>query len=418
MSWNSRRLHGAVFAGAIAQCVLVSTASAEPAPPFRELLAQTATTAPRLAEAQSRVAQAEGLARQAAARPNPSLSLGAENFAGSSPYTGISRTETTLSVQQPFELGGKRAARITSARAAIEAARAQATLSSAEFAFQLAQAYAQAEAAEQRVKLAADSLALAQEDARVAGILVQAGKEADVRRVQAEAAVQAARAGADQADAERVTAFARLTALSGSPVPFEAVSASLLAHADTVEAPRLDPLSGPAYAAALADREAAAQRIRVERTRARPDLIVQFGVRRLSGDDATAFVGGISGQIPLFDRNRGNISAAQAELAGAEARLNAARLDAQAEARSGTYRIQAAASRLSAARSGEAAAAEAYRLSRVGYESGKLPLIELLSARRNVTEARAQILSAQLERLDAEATLARLQGIAPFGDQP
>src|SRR3546814_14088179 len=44
----------------------------------------------------------------------------------------------------------------------------------------------------------------------------------------------------------------------------------------------------------------------------------------------------------LFDRNRGNISAAQAELASAEARLNAARMDAEAAARSGSARVSAA----------------------------------------------------------------------------
>jgi len=63
------------------------------------------------------------------------------------------------------------------------------------------------------------------------------------------------------------------------------------------------------------------------------------------------------------------------------------------------------------------AADEAYRLTRIGYQGGKLSLAELNAARRTLTEARAQTLDARLERLGAEAMLARLQGVAPFGDQ-
>ena len=89
--------------------------------------------------------------------------------------------------------------------------------------------------------------------------------------------------------------------------------------------------------AAQAEREAAARRVRVERTRAIPDVTVSAGVRRFSGDDSRAVVAGISAPLPLFDQNRGNVNAAQGELLAAEARLNAARLDAEAELRTALY---------------------------------------------------------------------------------
>jgi len=63
----------------------------------------------------------------------------------------------------------------------------------------------------------------------------------------------------------------------------------------------------------------------------------------------------------------------------------------------------------------EATAAEAYRLTRIAYEAGKSPLVELTNARRALAEARTQTIEAQLQRLRAEAGLARLQGRAPFG---
>ncbi len=408
----------AALLGASAVALAAVPALADPAPPFSVLLRQ-AQSAPRLAESRAEVAQASGLAAQGATRPNPTVSLGSENFAGTSPFRNFGAAETTLSIEQPLELGGKRAARIAAGRAGVAAAEARFVESTADFGFDLAAAYAEAEAAERRVILAQETLTLAIDDARVASALVKAGKEADLRAVQANTAVLAARAGVEAARSAKESAFGRLTALAGAATPITAIPISLLAHADRPEAPPVpDPMASPAYRAALAARTSAARKVQVERTKSTPDLTVSVGVRRLAGDDATAMVGGISMPFPIFDRNRGNISAARAELTGAEARLNAAQLDAEAGSRSGVARAQAALARIAAAREGETTAEEAYRLSRVGYEGGKLPLIEVLNARRALAEARTQTLDARLERLAAEAALARLQGVATFGDQP
>jgi cobalt-zinc-cadmium efflux system outer membrane protein len=408
----------AVLLGALASIPPLAGAQAEPAPTYRALLEQAQASAPRLAESRSDIARSEGLALQAAARPNPTLGVEVENFAGGGPFRGAGLTETTAQIEQTLELGGKRRARAAAGRAEVDAARARSIQSRADFAFDLADAYAQAEAAERRVDLAEEAVALAVEDARIANALVKAGKEADLRAVQARAAVQAARAAHDGARAASAAAFGKLTALAGSPRPLTEIVASLLDHADRSETiPQPDPMAAPSYLSAQAAREAAARRVRVERTKGTPDVAVSLGVRRFNGDEATAMVGGFSAPFPLFDRNRGAISAAQAELAGAEARLNAARLDAEAETRSATARAVAAHSRIAAARESEMAADEAYRLTRIGYQGGKLALAELNTARRALTEARAQTLDARLERLGAEAILARLQGVAPFGDQ-
>jgi cobalt-zinc-cadmium efflux system outer membrane protein len=179
---------------------------------------------------------------------------------------------------------------------------------------------------------------------------------------------------------------------------------------------QIDLLSTPAVIAAQAEREAAARRVRVERTRAVPDLTVSGGVRRSRADDSTAFVAGISIPLPVFDQNRGNITAAQAELQAAEARLTAARLDAQADLSTARFQIDAAVTQVRAAAEAEASAEEAFRLTRLAYEGGKSPLLELINARQALAEARNQTIAAQLARLRAEAGLARLQG-RPIGDR-
>ena len=393
-------------------------AAADPAPPFRDLLAQAQANAPRLAEAAASVRQAEGLARQAAARPNPTAGVEVENFSGSGPLSGTNSAETTFSIGQPLELGGKRGARIAAGRAGLEAARARLVQSRADYAFALADAYAQAEAADRQVALAQESLDLSDEVLRVARALVEAGKEAELRSLQAQAAVTSARAALDSARAERTGAFARLTALAGSPTAFTSLTESLLTVPVGASAVRvdIDVLTTPAVVAAEAEREAAARRVRVERTRAVPDVTVSAGVRRFSGDNSTAFVAGVSVPIPVFDQNRGNITAAQGELQGSEARLAAARLDAEADLRTARFQVEAAATRVVAATESEATAVEAFRLTRIAYEGGKSPLLELINARRSLADARTQTIEAQLARLRAEAGLARLQG-RPIGDR-
>ena len=416
---RSRALVAAIMGGALASSTLAGRVIAEPAPPYLELLRRAQGTSPRLAESEADVRRAAGLATQAGVRPNPVIGLEAEDFGGSKPYGGIDRSQFTLSASQAFELGAKRPARIEAGAASIQAARLLRDQQRSDFALLLATAYLQTEVAQRRSILADAALELAIEDARIAQVLVTSGKEAELRGLQAQTVVSTARAESGLAQAERSAALSSLTALAGSDVAFTSLGGSLLQHADRIEAIQpIDPLETPSYLAAKAQRDAAAKRVRVERTRATPDLTVSVGVRRIQESDATDFVAGVSMPIPVFDQNRGNVSAARAELQGAEARLNAARLDAEATIRSSTARLAASQARVAAAHDAERTGQEAYRLTRLGYQAGKLPLIEVLTARRSVSEAALQTLTASVERLNAEAELARLQGRTPFGDQP
>jgi cobalt-zinc-cadmium efflux system outer membrane protein len=316
---------------AVTPLLLVSAhASAEPVPSFPELLRQAQGAAPLLAEGEANVRAVQGRADQVGVRPNPVVALEVENFAGSRPYGGLGQSQTTLSASQTLELGGKRDARLAAGRAQVEAAQAQRRQASADFAYQLALAYVAAEVAQARVALLTQDMDRAQDDLRVAKALVNAGREAELRSVQAQAAVTAVRADIEGARADAQEALGRLSAMVASPSPYTKVGPSLLARAATLKLPDpAPPTASTVVAAAQAERDAAARRVNVERTRAVPDVTLSLGVRRLEGEGATALVGGISAPLPLFDRNRGSVSAARAELDAADARLRAARLDAE-----------------------------------------------------------------------------------------
>jgi cobalt-zinc-cadmium efflux system outer membrane protein len=398
----------------------IPRAWAEPAPPYRQLFQQAQMGAPRLGESAANVRVSQGFSLQASARPNPSIGFEAENFGSFGRANSVADAQQqTLTVGQLVELGGKREARMLAGEAGVNAAELRNRQVVIDFGYDLAIAYAGAEVAQGRVALFEDALMAAQEDLRAARALVNAGREADVRAVQAEAAVAAAAADLEAARAGALNAFSVLASLAGIPRPYTGVDASLLPLAGNLPPPpEAPPLVTPVVAAATAERDAAMRRITVEQTRAVPDVTASLGVRRLAGDNSTAFVGALSVPLPLFDRNRGNIAVALGQRDAAEARLNQARLDAENGYRSAAAQATAANARLTAGAQAEMAAAEAYRLARVGYDAGRTPLIELLLARRNLTTALGIELEARLARISAEAAIARLMGQIPFGEMP
>nr|WP_295670071.1 TolC family protein [Sphingomonas sp.] len=410
------RRRGLALTGSVASMVLASAAWADPAPPFAQLLRQ-AEQSPRVAALQADVARAQGLARQARARPNPSINVYAENFAGDLTDNARSEQQTTLQIDQPIELGGKRAARIAAGEAGVVAAQARGTDGRLAFVSELARAYAGAEIADRRIGLAEDEVEEATADLKVASALVASGKEARLRQVQSETELNTLQAELEAARAQHTLALARLSALAGVSMPYTSVSESLLdrLNAKPPSGP-IDPLQSTAVRAAEAERQAAARQVTVQQRLAIPNVTVQVGVRQLRVASGPAIVAGVSVPLPFFDRNTGNIAAARAELQGAEARAAVIRLDTEANSRAVGTLVEASDLRAVAAERAMATADEGYRLARIAYEAGKAPLIELLAARHNLGVARGSILDAAVARLDARILLARLSGLTLTGE--
>ena len=396
---------------AIATAV-TGSAWAEPAPSFEALLERIGLT-PTTVEAGALLDAAEARVRQARVRPNPELALEAENAFGSGPFSGYDNAETTLSLSQDLELWGRRGARVDVARADAGTAGLRRDLATIEAGARLALVYAEAEAAQRRFLLAEEALTVTIADTRAALILVEEGREPLLRGIQGESEAAAARATLDEAEAERDAAFARLTAVAMLPTPVTSIDTSLI---DRVPAAAgVTRGATPQVRVAEAERAAAESRIEVERIRARPDVRASLGVRRYEAEDATALTFGLSVPLPLFDRNRGNIEAAQADFRAADARLMGVRQEAEADRNAAQARLRASVSRVTASDAGVTAAEEAYRLSRIGFEAGRISQLELRSSRAALIAARNAAVDSRLARVRAEIDLARLQGRAPFG---
>jgi len=393
---------------------IISSVHAADAPPYAALLTQALAESPMLLEQQAEVGAASADAAQAKAWPNPKLDALAENL-GAPQSGGQSQRQNTFSLTQPLDAFGQRGAPVQVAERQVRVAEARRRQTQVGFAAELAMAYAAVEAAQARKVLAKEDLDRANEDHRATRAQVQAGKEADVRRAQASASVAAAQAASLAADMEVTQALDRLSMLAGASTPYTGVSGTLLntvSHYNGGAGMASD--DAPFVATALAEREALEAQAQVEQKKALPEVDVSAGVRHYGWSSQSGYLLGISASIPIFDRNDSGVAAARQRIAAADARVTVARLQAEATRRSAQAQVTASELRLAAATEGEKAASEAYRLGRIGYESGKTSLVELLAIRRALSEAKGLTIDAQLARVRALTALAQADGKLAF----
>lgn len=370
-----------------------------------QALEEAAARSPAVVAAEREVAAAEARIRQAGYRSNPELSLEVENVAGTGELRGLSRMETTVALNQRLDLGGRRGARVGAARAELAVQRLRLAIARADLAQSVREQFARAVALRERLEQADDNLAWARELARVAGILVDAGREPPLRGLRARSALAQAQAAREAAEAEEQAARSSLAALFGVSTPVVGVTGSSL---DLVPR-RVAPETSLEVRLADAERAAAEAGLRQQLAERRLDPAVGAGVRHVRETGDFGFVAGVSMPLQIFDRNRGNIAAARAAVAAADARRAGTLASTTARARNAIANVEAAQRRVSALeKSAVPEAAEALRLAQRSYEEGRASLLELLDARNAYTASQAQLTEARLALALATAELGRI----------
>lgn len=404
---------------AAASCVSVAQAQTEPPSlagqplSLQRVLELAGLDSPSLEAAQADVDAAEAARVVAGLRPNPSITIEAENVAGSGPYRGTESLETTTSFALPVELGGKRSARIGVAAARSDRARIESYIAMADLRLAVTQAYAEAAAAERRYDIAREGARIGAEALRVAELRVQAGRaspieveRANVARINADAEVE--RAG-------RLVDVARysLARMIGQPVVggFDG-EWFVRVQSGYGPMPEIDSAGTLAMAAAEADLAIADAGERLARAQRMPDLTVGAGARHMRETNDTAALFSLSIPLPLFNNGGAALAQASSERlrADAQRRLMAREVD-RAVAQAQAEAANAATTALAASGPATAAAEEAARIARIGYREGKFGQLELLDAERTLAETRRAAIDALLDYHNATARLERL--IAP-----
>ncbi|MBU2082787.1 MAG: TolC family protein, partial [Alphaproteobacteria bacterium] len=168
------------------------------------VLAEVRNASPEVRKAALETRAREADADQAGRWLNPSIGLELENFSGSGPLAGFDQTETTFSIAQTFQLGGKRSKRQRAARASAALATAECNAILRETELEAVTLFYELDAAVQLVRLADQSAELADTLSETVGKRVDAGAAAppELSRAKADAAALRAVAAQTRGDME------------------------------------------------------------------------------------------------------------------------------------------------------------------------------------------------------------------------
>jgi outer membrane protein, heavy metal efflux system len=289
---------------------------------LEEAVERAVTAAPELIASQEGIGAANASLRQAGVRPNPTLSVEAENFAGTGNFSVLEQPEVTVTYEQPFERGAKREARIAYAARGVDLAEAQARLARLELAQNVQRSFIDVQIADQIVWIAERRLETEKALQVEANRRVRGYKDPLFVGTRAAARVTAAELAVDEAKSRSQSARALLASYWGG-------DGSGLEIAGAIEK---SSATGQSVAEAdFAVREAALARanagVVVEQSRAVQDYSLNGGVRLLRETNDVVLVAGVTIPLGRFDRNQGNIERAQAERRRLEAEAEADRLE-------------------------------------------------------------------------------------------
>ncbi len=405
---------------AVAGLLGLATLSSPAQPPSAEplTLAQAIAAAlegnPELQGRQFALSAAEGRVTQAGVLPNPELSAEFENFAGTGAAKGTDALESTLTLSQVIELGGKRGRRIGVASAERESVELEQQARQLDVLAEVAQRFIAVVAAQEQLSLARQVETLAQNTLDAMDRRVRAARSPQAER--SRAAMVRIRARLDRQRAEQTLQGARLqlAALWGSGEwQFGEAQADLYAL-PVVEFARLAEriARNPELLRLATEARLREAELRLAQAQGRPNLQIGAGIRRLEESGDSAFVAALSIPLPLFDRNQGAIAEAQARSDLTAAQRKAAKTRARATLNALHQEFLVARQEAEALR-GEVIpqAEQALEQTESVFTRGRYSYLELVNAQRELMDARraaidaaadAHRLVAELERLVAE----------------
>jgi cobalt-zinc-cadmium efflux system outer membrane protein len=331
---------------------------------------------------------------------------------------GPKQLEWTL--QFPFEALWQRPRRVAAAQFNAQAVGQRLVWDALTLVAQTRSAHADAVIADRRLQLTIENADLAQ---RLAGIIEARLRAGDISELEARAArSDAARVQVVRRAVEHDRNLARLTlaAILGLDTladQFQPVAGDVLDPTSCgAEAARLEEAlaSRPDVRAAEIGIEAAAQRARWERSR----VLTLIGILDANGSGEEGFeLGpGVSGDLPIFFRNQGAASRAEAEIERASRQYAAVRNQVAADVRSAGVRVQQAQQAIAAWRDDIVPSLEVeQRQAESAYQAGEVPLFSLLDVSRRLVDGRLQLLNAEADLQRATIALERSIGRACAG---
>lgn len=281
-----------------------------------DAIARTLEAAPILEAMQENIAAAGAGILQAGVKPNPQIGADIENFTGTGPFSGLDRTEFTVSYAQRYERGGKRGLRTRLAHEDKKISVAEWHIRRLEVIQRVESAYVAAVVAKARLKSREQQVAIFEQIEAAIKKRVEAGRDPDlaaqnayVRLLGAQSRAAAAKLALDAAKLSLASLWqGRIDSFEVDESSFETLPNALMARTpDMVQ-------EGPDLVLWQRKQERTKASLALEKARAVQDPTFKVGLRYHQNSSDVAAVAGVSIPLAIHDTNRGNISRAKAHV--------------------------------------------------------------------------------------------------------
>ncbi|MFK5920636.1 MAG: TolC family protein [Verrucomicrobiota bacterium] len=383
---------------------------------LKNALALTLKGNPELIGFEYDIRSADALILQANLRPNPTLDTELEAFGGTGAFRGANSTESTLSLGQLIERGGKRNFRTNLARSQREVKRLEYEIKKRAVLVQTALRFIDVLEAQRRIIVNEEIVELTRQFEPVIKRRIEAGKGNPLELTKSKIAISSAMVELDQAKRALFSAREKLSAQWGVVEPrFSRVLGEFesIAPIAPLEELRNQLVTNPRLLSYKAEGERAKASLNLARATGKPDVTIWGGVRRYSISDDTAFVVGVSVPLPLFNRNQGGIRAASEQQQKVKAQRGAVVIQLSAELTAAYRKFTSSHAEIKVLRDEILPAAEiAQKQVKEGYQLGLFRYLEVLDTQRTLSTARLQLIQAFSNYRDALAQIEGLTGAA------
>ncbi len=264
---------------------------------------------PLLKSANATIQAAKGQLIQSHTYPNPSISISAENIAGSGQYSRFESAETTLSLSQTFPLGGKRFANQNVQQGFINFYQSALLTTESKLYILLGERYVNVLYA-QNWQDATNKLVRI--DTTIVSTLkrkLHAGNGSPLDLMTAQIQLSQSKIARDIANQKLHAAWKQLTLLMGqSNLKYRRILDKGLPHRlSSYKKLYVALLSSPTWKMQIVKTKVAYQKILLANKEIWPDLSVSIGARHFADTHENSLVADFSLPLPIYDQNQGNI---------------------------------------------------------------------------------------------------------------
>lgn len=380
---------------------------------------------PTISAAQADISAAQGQQTQAGLIPNPTFNTVQGSIPGFGAYSNNPNAQSTYSISQVIELGGKRSGRRNIANAQFEQAQINYQINNAELFSQVVDAFLNVAEAEEKLKLNSVDVTLNKKTVSTIKHRIDAGRTSDLD-------LQAAKISLSNSYLEKAIIKSELASAKYSLAKFWNGSDGDI-HNIISPSMSVMPLKDLSYylaktnknwqfQASLQAEKISQAEIGLAEAKRYPDITVGVGIdhyfQNSDPKGHNALMGEFSVPIPIFDRNQGNVATAHENYnkSSSESRNKELLLK---KAIVNTYQIAVQAkNQINILKNGILPQSRnSLELAKMGYERGKYSYLDLLSAQQKLIDAQMREINAIFMYRRAWFTLQILIGNLPIMDE-